>query len=54
MVLSYNSWLFFIIGAGKAAKPADPNVLISTTLDSDDVNKYDVTQVYTFILEKER
>ena len=39
---------------GKAAKPADPNVTYSSTLESDDVNKYDVTQVYTFVLDKRR
>ena len=45
--------LLCIIG-GQAARPADPNVLISASLEVDDVNKYDVTQVYTFVLEKER
>lgn len=39
---------------GKAAKPADPNVTYSSTLESDDVNKYDVTQVYTFALDHKR
>ena len=28
--------------------------MYSTTLESDDVNKYDVTQVYTFVLEQSR
>lgn len=38
----------------KAAQPADPNVITSNTLESDDVNKYDVTQVYSFVLESDR
>ena len=27
---------------------------VSTTLENDDVNKYDVTQVYTFVLDESR
>lgn len=38
----------------QAASPADPNVTISSTLESDDVNKYDVTQVYSFVIDKSR
>ena len=42
------------IPGGAAANPADPNVTISSTLESDDVNKYDVTQVYSFVIDKSR
>jgi len=35
-------------------RSSDPNVTYSTTLETDDVNKYDVTQVVTFVLDKER
>ena len=37
-----------------AARPADPNVTMSSTLENDDINKYDVTQVYTFLLDDDR
>lgn len=46
--------ILLFLGAGDAARPADPNVMYSSTLESDDVNKYDVTQVYTFVLPKDR
>lgn len=28
--------------------------MISSTLESDDVNKYDVTQVYSFVIDESR
>ena len=43
--------VFLYLGAARAA---DPNVLYSATLESDDVNKYDVTQVYMFEIAPER
>ena len=46
--------LLLTIG-NKAAKPAnDPNVIYTETLASDDVDKFDVTQVYTFLLDEEK
>ena len=38
----------------KSREVVDPNVTVSSTLESDDVNKYDVTQVYQFVLEADR
>ena len=41
-------------GRKAAADSSDPNVIHSSTLESDDVNKYDVTQVYSFVLDENR
>ena len=38
----------------KSREVVDPTVTVSSTLESDDVNKYDVTQVYQFVLEANR
>ena len=38
----------------KSREVVDPTVTVSSTLESDDVNKYDVTQVYQFVLEADR
>ena len=46
--------LILVIFPTCSAPNPDPNVTTSSTLESDDVNKYDVTQVYTFLLDEER
>ena len=54
LVMHYILTLIIVFLYLGAARPADPNVLYSATLESDDVNKYDVTQVYMFEIAPER
>ena len=53
--LDVHSWCLSCAADNRRSREyVDPNVTVPSTLESDDVNKYDVTQVYQFVLDADR
>ena len=49
-----HNFLCYAAASELPTRSSDPNITYSTTLETDDVNKYDVTQVVTFVLDSVR